>query len=192
MAGRELGDILRDHDPARALAVYDHTLFRLREARNNSKARREEVWLQTGSSYALRRLHQPAESGKRIEAALAILRKLHAYPATSVELGDEADYALRALADHHADTGDTAAAIRTYEELSEMVKASHPRPLTDLRHANNLSLLYQSLGNLYALAGREAEANSLDQKRLDLWRYWDRKLPDNVFVRRQLSAARAR
>jgi len=190
MAGRELGDILRDRDPARALAVYDHTLSRLREVGASSKARREQVWLLTGSSYALRRLHRPGESVRRIETALAILRTLHAYPATCVELGDETDYALRALADHYADTGDTAGAIRTYEELREKVNASHPRPLTDLRHANNLSLLYGDLGNLYARAGRLAEASVLRQKRLDLWQYWDGKLPDNVFIRRRLSIAR--
>ncbi|MCZ2150720.1 MAG: hypothetical protein LC126_23465 [Bryobacterales bacterium] len=190
MAGRELGDILRDRDPARALAVYDHTLSRLREVGASSKARREQVWLLTGSSYALRRLHRPGESVRRIETALAILRTLHAYPATCVELGDETDYALRALADHYADTGDTAGAIRTYEELREKVNASHPRPLTDLRHANNLSLLYGDLGNLYARAGRLAKASVLRQKRLDLWQYWDGKLPDNVFIRRRLSIAR--
>lgn len=190
MAGRELGDILRDRDPARALAVYDHTLFRLREAKRNTKARREEVWLLTGSSYALRRLRRPEESNRRVEAALALLRKLNAYPAAAIEPGDEVDYAVRALADHHAATGGVPAAIRIYEELLEKVNASRPRPLTDLRHANNLALIYESLGSLYAGAGRHAEADALRQRRLELWRYWDAKLPGNVFIRRRLSAAR--
>src|SRR5262249_1178689 len=68
MAGRELGDILREGDPARALAVYDQARRRLAEVKANSKARREEVWLLTRSSYALRRLGRGAEARKRIDA----------------------------------------------------------------------------------------------------------------------------
>jgi len=47
---------LRESDPARALAIYDHTRRRLAEVKGNSKARRDEVWLFNGPSYALRRL----------------------------------------------------------------------------------------------------------------------------------------
>jgi len=55
-----------------------------------------------------------------------------------------------------------------------------------LRHANGLSRIYRDLGNLYLRGGRAAEANILQQRRSELWRYWDRKLPENVFIRRQL------
>ena len=63
--------------------------------------------------YALRRMGRTAEARQRIDAAMAILRDLKDYPAASVILGDESDAALRALGDHYAETGDTAAAIRT-------------------------------------------------------------------------------
>jgi tetratricopeptide (TPR) repeat protein len=186
MAGRELGDILRESDPARALAVYDHARRRVGETKANAQSRHDEVWLLTGSAYALRRMGRTAEARQRIDAAMAILRDLKDYPAASVILGDEADAALRALGDHYGETGDTVAAIRTYEELYERVLASKPQPETDLRHANGLSRIYRDLGNHYLRAGRAAEANILQQRRAELWRYWDRKLPGNVFVRRQL------
>jgi tetratricopeptide (TPR) repeat protein len=188
MAGRELGDILREGNPARALAIYDHAHRRVVEIKGNAQSRRDEVWLLTGSSYALRRLGRAAEARRRIDAALAILRDLKEYPAARVIPGDECDAALRALADHYAETGESADAIRTYEGLHEMLLASKPHPETDLRHANGLSRLYRDLGNLYLPAGRAAEAKVLQERRLALWRYWDRKLPENVFVRRQLDA----
>jgi hypothetical protein len=38
MTGRELGDVLRDTDPARSLEIYDRTCSRLEEIKNNRKA----------------------------------------------------------------------------------------------------------------------------------------------------------
>jgi hypothetical protein len=155
----------------------------------NSKARRDEVWPLTGSSYALRRLGRVAESKHRIETALANLRSLNAYPAARIELGDESDAALRALADHYADTGQTGAAVRTYEELHEKVLAANPQPMTDLRHANGLSRIYRDLANVQLRVGRAAAARTLHQRRVELWRHWNAKLPNNAFVRRELAAA---
>jgi tetratricopeptide (TPR) repeat protein len=190
MAGIELGDILRDSEPARALEVYDHTRQRLTEIKNNPKMRRDEVWALAGSSYALRRLGRSGESRERLDEAFAILRGLKDYPTTTVNMGDAIDAALRALADHQADTGEIAAAITTYEELLEKVRASNPQPETDLRHANGLSRIYRDLGSLYRRAGNASGAGNLDQQRLKLWQFWDKKLPNNTFVQRQLAAAR--
>jgi tRNA A-37 threonylcarbamoyl transferase component Bud32 len=185
MAGRELGDILRDAEPARALAIYDHTRSRVAEIRDNSKARREEVWLLVGSAYALRRLGRPEQAGRRIDAAFALLRTLKTYPAAGVTPGDEADAALRALGDHYADTGRVAGAIGVYRELEAKIQASNPHPQTDLRHANQLSRLFAALAALHRRAGQTAEAEEMDRRRAALWRRWDRKLPGHPFVRRQ-------
>jgi predicted Ser/Thr protein kinase/tetratricopeptide (TPR) repeat protein len=190
MAARELGDLLRDTDPAQALAVYDHAIARLAEVKENPKARREQVWLLAGSSYALRRLHRPADAWQRIEGAMSALRELKDYPALSVDPGSESDTALRAIADHQAGTGQTAAAIATYEVLHVKLQSSDPAPRTDLRHANGLARLYCDLGKLYARADRVTEAKALYARELDLWQYWDAKLPNNPFIGRQLSAAR--
>jgi tetratricopeptide (TPR) repeat protein len=186
MNGRELGDILRDSEPARALAVYDLARQRLQEIKNNTKARRDEVLVLAGASYALRRLQRPQESKERIDAALTILHDLKDYPSDKVVLGSEADAAVRALADHYAETGETAEAIATYEALLAKVRASDPKPETDLRHANNLSRIYHDLAELHRRAGDAAQASMLEQQRLDLWRFWDHKLPNNPFISRQL------
>src|SRR5262249_53747505 len=117
---------------------------------------------------------------------------VHDYPAKSVVMGESIDMALRALGDHYADAGQTADAIRTYEDLLEKVKASNPQPETDLRHANSLSRIYFDLANLYRRAGQSSQADTLDQQREALWRGWNEKLPNNAFVQRHLSPARSR
>ena len=142
-----------------------------------------------GSSYALRLLRRHDESRQRIDAAFEILGRLNDYPASSVTLGDAVDAALRARAEHYADTGQTAAAITIYKELLEKVQASNPQPKSDLRHANGISRIYRDLGNLHQLAGDASQARILDQQRRELWQYWDQRLPNNPFVRRQLAAA---
>jgi tetratricopeptide (TPR) repeat protein/predicted Ser/Thr protein kinase len=190
MAGRELGDLLRERDPAEALSVYEQTYRRLEEVKHNPKARRDQVWLLTGASYALRRLGRPAEAKARIDAAFVALGQLKTYPATVIRLGDETDSALRALADHAAATGDIPAAIATYQELLEKTLASHPQPQTDLRDANGLSRTYRDLSALHRRLAHEDEAVALDQRRHDIWQYWNRKLPENPFVQRQFTAAR--
>ncbi len=193
MAGRELGDLLRDREPARALAIYDRTVARLDEVKQNRKVRRDQVFLHAGASYALRRLGKNAEAERRAQAALAILRdELQEYPAASVPLGEEADHALRALADHFAGTGQTAKAIAAYEELLDKVNAGKPHPESDLRHANGLSRIYCELADLHKRTPAfTAHAADLNRRRLELWRTWDRKLPGNTFVKGQLAAAAA-
>jgi hypothetical protein len=190
MAGMELGDILRHDSPTRALAVYDATRNRLAEIQNNPKARRDEASALAASSYPLRRLHRSVESKQRVDEALAILRDLQLYPAPTVEMGEAAERALRALADYHADTGDTDAAVTTYEELLDKVQAGNPQPQTDLRHANGLSRIYSDLANLHRRAGHPSRAGVLDQQRQTLWRYWSERLPHNPFVERQVASVR--
>ena len=76
--------------------------------------------------------------------------------------------------------------------MLDKITASKPNPHTDLRHANNLSRLYQALAGLRRRTGRLEQAGALDTLRVELWRHWDRKLSNNPFVLRQLAAASAR
>jgi tetratricopeptide (TPR) repeat protein len=154
--------------------------------------RRDQAWLLAGSSYALRRLHRLAESKQRIDEAFATLRAIKEYPAERIEPGEQAEIAIRALADYQADTGRSAQAARTYEDLLAKVLASNPQPDTDLRHANSLSRIYRRLAEVDTLAGRAAQAREAGQRRLELWQFWDRKLPNNSFIQRQLAAARVK
>jgi hypothetical protein len=76
-----------------------------------------------------------------------------------------------------------------YEQLLANVMASKPDPLNDLRDAPRMSHLYENLAALYRRSGATANADSMQAMRLELWRQWDQKLPNNAFVRRQLEGA---
>lgn len=191
VAGLYLGDVLRHSDPKRALEVYDHSLARIREVPNDVAARRLETLLLAGSSYAARWIHREKDAKDRIDAAFRLLSETKDYPAGSIRAGSEADTAMRALADHYAETGQPDQALRIYQDLFRKIMASNPDPQNDLLNSAYVSRLHTSLAMLLRRTGRESEAVPLEAGSLELWRYWNRKLPNNPFVLRQLEAASA-
>ncbi len=187
--GNYLADILRHRDPSRALAVYDLSIRRLREIPNSLTARRSRAKLLADSSYALSRLHRSTEAKQRIDAAFAIFADAKDYPAERVTLDGGVYLAFDALAEYYAEQEDPHRAIETYEQLLAKVSATIPEAFADLRDAPRLSRLYEALARLYLRTGETAKAEDMDARRLDLWRSWDAKLPDNAFVCSQLLMA---
>ncbi len=188
-AARQLGDVLRTLDPKRALAVFDRGLMRQREIKTGSRARRQEARLLAESSYPLRLLHRDREAKERIDAAFDLLRTTKDYPASRVELGGEADAAIRALAEYQAGSGHPERALEIYHDLLEKVMAGNPNPQSILSSANGVSRIYFSLARLYRETGNANEAAALNARRTGLWRAWGQKLPDNPFILRQLTAS---
>jgi tetratricopeptide (TPR) repeat protein/predicted Ser/Thr protein kinase len=187
--GHHLGDILRHSDPKQALEIYDHSLMRVREIPNDVAARRMEVLLLAGSSYAARWFDRENDARARIDGAFGLLREIKGYPAETIKLGSEADIALRALADHYAETGQPNKAVEVYQDLRRKVMASNPDPQNDLLYAAQLSQLDASLGTLLRRMGRTDEAAGLKQNRNALWRQWGHKLPNNPFVQGQIAGS---
>ncbi len=187
-AGHYLGDVLRHTDPRHALEVYDHALLRIREVPNDVAARRAEALLLAGSSYPARWIHHEQDAKDRIDAALRLLSETKDYPAGSIQAGSEADTAVRALADHYAETGQLQPALETYQQLFREIMASNPDPQNDLLNSVYVSRLNTSLALLLRRAGRENEALPLEAVRRELWQHWNRKLPANPFVQHQLEA----
>jgi serine/threonine protein kinase len=183
-----LARILRDPDPVRSLSLYDHLVVHLGEIKNNSQFRRYEARALAASTYPLARLGRLDQAHTRLDQALAKLKDLKLYPAREVSLGSELDDALRAQGDLQASAGDVANAVRTYMTLLDLVVASKPAPEEELADAVDLARLYASLANLHRRAGRAEDASSLDRRRIELWQRWERKLPGNVVVRRELDA----
>ena len=185
--GMLLASILRHTDAPRSIAVYDLVRAASAELKNNLRARRNEAAALAASTYPLRDLGRSVEAGLRLDEAFRILAELKSYPASSVELWSEADQTLRALAEQQALTGRVAQAIETYRQLLDKIMASKPDPETNLEDATDLSNLYRAMARLHEQAHQIAEATALKARRIDLWRYWDRKLPNNPFIRRQLN-----
>jgi serine/threonine protein kinase len=188
-AGVNLGDILRHSDARRSLEVYDHTLRHLAEVKNNSSFRRFEASALVGSSYPLRQLRRSAEARQRLEEAFEHLRQLELYPREKVELGSEAEDALCALADYEAGAGNLRRAIGIYGKLLDQIQVAKPAPVINLTDAMRLSRIYGAKAGLHRRAGQADAATALESLRRDLWQHWDRKLPNNAFVRRQVEAS---
>jgi len=189
-AGHYLGDLLRRTSPERALKVYDHSLMRVREVPNDDvSARRLQVLLLAGSSYAARGMHRESDAMARIEAAFRLLRDTGDYSTAVLTPGSEADIAVRALADHDAETGRLDEAIQRYQELRRSLLASNPDARSDLLNAVSLTALDASLAALLRRAGAADQAAALVAGNREIWRHWDRQLPNNPFVLRELAAA---
>jgi serine/threonine protein kinase/tetratricopeptide (TPR) repeat protein len=186
-AGIALGGILTSTKPARALAVYAHTLRHLAEVPNNSSFRRFEVSVLAGSSYALWMLGRRAEAKQRLDAAFERLRDLELYPEKPFELGSEVEVSLRALADHEAAAGNLARAVQIYEQLLEEARPAKSGPRTSLLDAVRESKLYRSAAAVEARAGMMQAAAALRKRDRELWLHWDSMLAGNRFVRRHLA-----
>jgi hypothetical protein len=186
---RELGNILRHENPERALAIFDHGILRLREIRENAKARRGEAQLLAASSYPLRSLNRNAEARRRIDDALEILRKIKDYPATVITTDDETRTVLSALGDYLTESGDTRQAEIVYGDLLTKLMASHPDPENDILHATALSRIYAALTQLHRHNHEVDQAQDTAALRLKIWQNWSRKLPNNAFVQRELASA---
>ena len=186
-SGMALANILRHTDPRRALALYDEALRRMAAITNNTGARSNEARGLARSTYPLRQLGRSAEGRRRLVAALALLSEMKLYPAERVAIGSEPDEVLRALAEDEAGGGDVRKAIETYERLLRLIAASKPRTDTSLEDADQFSRLCAAIAALHRRAGQVAAASALETRRLDLWRHWERKLPNNAFVLRQIA-----
>jgi tetratricopeptide (TPR) repeat protein len=189
-AGIKLAGILRHTEPRRALEIYDHVLQRLAEVRDNAETRLNEARTLAASTYPLQRLGRASEARHRLDAAFERLRQQKLYPAEQIELGSGADEAVRALADYEAGNGNVQRAAEIYQELLKRVFAANPKPETRLADAVDLANIYRAAAPLYRRAGQADLAATLEARRLELWQQWDRKLPNNPFILRQLEAAR--
>ncbi len=190
VAGHYLADVLRHSNPKRALEVYERSLMRIREVPSDVAARRTEAVLLAGSSYAARWIHREKDASDRIAESFRLLNETKDYPADTISAGSEADTAMRALADHYAETGNPGQALQTYQDLFRKIMASKPDPQNDLLNCVYVSRLNTSLARLFRRMGKGDKAAPLEASRLQLWRHWNSKLPNNPFVRRQLEAAR--
>jgi serine/threonine protein kinase/tetratricopeptide (TPR) repeat protein len=183
--GLEMGNILRHKDPEEALAAYDHSLARIREAKPNASTRRDEANLLVGSSYVLRWLGHENDAKQRLGRVFELLRAAQRYPADKVEPMSDTYDALRAQADDYAETGQVAEASDAYRQLLDKIMAWGPDLQNDLRDATCLSRTWSALAGLLRRTGRTQEANRLEAQRTDLWKHWNGKLPNAPFLLRQ-------
>jgi hypothetical protein len=160
----------------------------IREVSSDVAARRMEALLLAGSSYAARAIHRESDAKERIDAAFRLLGETGDDPASAFQPGSEADMALQALADHYAETGQPSQATELYERLRNQFEACNFCAERDLPAAAELSRLDDSVAATLRRMGSTQKAAAAEAARADLWRQWNHKLPNNVFVLRQIAA----
>jgi tetratricopeptide (TPR) repeat protein len=183
--GLGIGNILRHTSPHDALAVYDHALARIREAKSSISTQRDEAELLAGSSYPLRWTGRENEATQRIGRALESLKQAGRYPADKVEPMSDTYDVLRAQADDYAETGQTDKAIFAYKELLDKLMAWKPNLQNDLRDTICMSRTWTALAILLRRTKGSEEADSLEAQRAELWNHWNEKLPNAQFLLRQ-------
>jgi len=181
-ASLEIGNILRHHSPQDALAVYDHALARIREARSNVSTLRDEAELLAASSYVLRWLGRDKDAEQRTSRAFELLKQASRYPSDKIEPMSDVYHAQQAQADGYAETGQIPKAIAAYQELLDKLMAWKPDLQNDLRDATCISRTWTALANLLRRTGRTEEAVRLESQRTGLWNYWNGKLPNAQFL----------
>ena len=186
MAGVLMGDILWHSNPRRALDVYDHSLRHIREVPGNPSLQRFEVSALAGSSSPLRRMGRGIEARQRLDEAFRRLRQLGLYPEERVRVGSDTQQTICSSADFEAATGHANKALQIYQELLDRLEAA---PESHLKDAVEVSQILQTTAALYRRAGQGGRAEPLEARRTQLWRHWERQLPNNPFVRRQMVAA---
>jgi serine/threonine protein kinase len=185
VSGLEMANILRHQDPAKAMAVYEHSLVRVRETKPGAGSQQNEAALLLGSSYALRWLGRESAAKQRLARAFELLHAAGRYPAGKVEPMSDTYDALRAQADDYAESGEPAKAIDAYQQLLDKMMAWPSDVQNDLRDATCISRTWTALASLQRRAGRAEEAKRLEAQRSELWNHWETKLPNAQFLLRQ-------
>jgi tetratricopeptide (TPR) repeat protein len=180
-----MANILRHQDPTKALAVYEHSLVRVRETKPSVESQRDEAALLVSSSYVIRWLGRENEAKQRLARAFELLQAAGRFPAAKVEPMSDSYDALRAQADDYAENGESPRAIDAYQQLLYKMMAWPPDLQNDLRDATCISRTWTALASLQRQAGRTEEAKRLEALRSELWNHWDEKLPNARFLLRQ-------
>lgn len=183
-ASRELGDLLKERDPERALALYDNALKRLDETPKTIKMQRTRAELLAKSTYPLRTLGRGNEAGKRLDAAVAILEETKDFPTKAIALDSPQFAVLSARADAAAASGRMQEGAAGYEEILSKANYDSPwaEPEKDLRSAQKLTRVLRTLTSLYEQAGDQAKAEGVREKHKQLARVWKARLPGNPVV----------
>ena len=186
IAARELAALVSYSDPRRGLVIYDGALARLREVKDSLNRRTNETSCLAASSLPLLRLHRSKDAKERIDAAFALLRTTGRYPTTRIDRDDPTNAAYQALAAYEEGAGHFDRASAIYQELLDKRMASKPNLQAGLPETYDISCIYWVLARLYRRNGQPEKSRTLDAARRNLWQDWDRRLPNNAFIARQL------
>ncbi len=186
LAASQLAMIRMARDPESALALFDEAFRSRSEIPSTHSNHLDKLHEMAGSIQALRKLGRREEAARRTDQLFTFLSDYKLYPG-EIKLRGWAEVALRARADLLADAGDLKAAIAQYQEIVAAIEAGSRKPAEDLHWALAFSEIYERLESLFRQSSDTANASLWRARRASLWQDWERKLPGNPFVGRQLT-----
>lgn len=94
---------------------------------------------------------------------------------------------LQSRADSQADR-DLAGALKLYQDFIDRLQPAKAGLQPSLTDAVRISGIYQAAAALYRRAEQAEMARAFEARRRNIWLEWQRKLPGNTFVLRQITA----
>lgn len=182
-----LADALNGSDPERAIALLESAAVTLDRVEDNKRSIREQVKCRAAAAEALVRLGRKDAARRHLDSAFSLLGKLGTYPAKRIELCEEACLTLRARGRFESETGRLAEAAGTFRELLAAFQDADAKPERSLDQSLDYAEIQSALAGVLDRSGDAAGSAEMLARRNALWREWERKLPGNGFVRRQLS-----
>ncbi len=182
-----LADALDGSDPGRALILLESATVALGQVQGNQRANREQVKCRAAAAETLLRLGRKDAARRHLDSAFSLLGRLGTYPAKRIELCEETCLALRARGRFETETGRLAEAAGTYRELLAAFRNADAKPERSLDQSMDYAEIQLALAGVLDRSGDSAGRAEMLGRREALWRQWERKLPGNGFVRRQLS-----
>jgi len=177
-----LGNAVRDHYPARALAAYDEAIDALRPTGGSNLSRQVLAMQLAESTFPLRKLHRETEARRRLQEAKQISAAFRGQGANTLECDQsisaaEADWAM--VSGHPLE-----AAERQREFLAEARAegADNVNQMQNLNDAFTIARRYRSLAQALTAAGRSTEAAQAEAQRSEIVEYWQKKRPGDKLV----------
>jgi tetratricopeptide (TPR) repeat protein len=137
----------------------------------------------------LGRLNRWSEAGQRIDAAFILLQKLDQLGPRQDDWYERSGLAHRARAEFEERMGQPDRAMATWENAVEHTSTRKQGAQADLSAATQVSNMYDDAASVLHRLGNHDRASAFEKARLDLWRYWAAKLPNNSYVRRRLETS---
>ncbi len=184
-----LASLMTPERPASAAPLFDGVLEVMRAEPEGSFLRDEYlIRAAAESTYALRKMGRTAEARRRLAEIRGTFFRERS-PENAILTGTSpAEAVLRAEADMDAAGGDMQKGVATYLLLLRKFQA-YCRPDDSIVDAMALSIKLGRLSQLYVQSGDIATARDYAAQRAAVWQHWNAKLPNHLFIIRQLLAA---
>jgi hypothetical protein len=185
-----LAQLLAKPRPSAAMPLFDEAWDVMRGEPDGSFLRNEYM-IRGGaeSTFALRSLGRESEARQRLDRIRAMFFANQDPQTMRIGPFNPIEAFVRAQAEVDAAAGRLPKAIETYRLLLQKFADLRYHPRDSLIDALAQSTKEARLAELLRLSGDRVRSRQYAESRLELWRHWNQRLPQNSYVMAQLSDA---